>query len=217
LEAGDYLTLTVSDTGCGMTEEMKARVFDPFFSTKFAGRGMGLAVVQGIVRDHGGAINVISTPDEGSTFEIFLPCGEATPSSQVADTRSSGDETRNAHGVVLVVEDEDILRLAVSKMLRKNGIRVLEAIDGHSALELLRTHAGKIDVMLLDVTLPGVPSRDIFKEAWKIRPDLKTIITSAYSRETVDVTFAGLPVERFIRKPFRLDDLMDLLQEALPK
>jgi two-component system cell cycle sensor histidine kinase/response regulator CckA len=217
LPPGDYAILEVSDTGCGITEEMQAKVFDPFFSTKLAGRGLGLAVVQGIVRDHGGTINLISAPGEGTTFEIFLPCSERAESHQGAIVRPSGREEPPASGTVLVVEDEEILRLAVSNMLRRNGFEVIEAVDGHSAIELIRTHHSKIDVMLLDMTLPGMSSREVFEEALHLRPDLNAILTSAYSRETVDASFAGLRVERFIRKPFQFEDLIGVLQDALSK
>jgi two-component system, cell cycle sensor histidine kinase and response regulator CckA len=217
LPAGDYAILEVSDTGCGIAEEMQDKVFDPFFSTKLAGRGLGLAVVQGSVRDHGGAINLISAPGEGTTFEVFLPLSERAESGQGAVVRSSGREERRASGLVLVVEDEEALRLAVSNMLRRNGFKVIEAIDGHSAMELIRAHHNKIDVMLLDMTLPGMSSREVLEEALHIRPDLRVILTSAYSRETVDASFAGLRVEHFIRKPFQFEDLVGVLQDALSK
>ncbi len=216
LQAGEYLKLDVSDTGGGMTKEVQAKVFDPFFSTKFAGRGLGLAVVQGIVRDHGGVINLVSTPGQGTKFEILLPCvvEPAQPSRGVI-TWPSKKERQPTAGTVLVVEDEEILRFAVSKMLRKNGFGVIEAGDGSSALELVRAHSSHIDVMLLDVTLPGISSREVLEEARHTRPNLKVILTSAYSGETVGASVAGVRVERFIRKPFQLVDLMALLQDAL--
>lgn len=215
LPPGDYLNLEVSDTGSGMTEELQAKVFDPFFSTKFAGRGLGLAVVQGIVRDHGGAINLVSAPGQGTKFEILLPCGGETDQSQHDAIEQSGKESGNRAGTILVVEDEAVLRGAVSKMLRKNGFSVLEAMDGSSALELVRAHYHSIDVMLLDITLPGVSSTEVFEHAKRLRPTLKVILTSAYGREAVDASFAGLRGERFIRKPFRFVELMGQLQEAL--
>ncbi len=214
--SGDYLKLEVSDTGAGMTAEAKAKAFDPFFSTKFAGRGLGLAVVQGIVRDHGGAINLDSAPGRETRFEIFLPCaGETAQSSHSAIEPVSGAEDRPPAATVVVVEDEDELRVAISKMLRKTGFYVIEAIDGCSALELVRSYKDQIDVMLLDLTLPGATSREVFEEARNIRPNLKVILTSAYSRETVDASFAGLQVEWFARKPFRFAELMQLLQDSL--
>jgi PAS domain S-box-containing protein len=213
---GNYVRLTVSDTGCGMTEKVKARVFDPFFSTKFAGRGLGLAVVQGIVRDHGGAINLVSAPGQGTTFEVFLPCeGRMAQSSRSALVQAAGKEQQPTSGILLLVEDEEVLRLAVSKMLRKNGFRVIEAIDGSSALEVVREYKDEIDLMLLDVTLPGRSSREVAEEALLRRPNLKVILTSAYSSETVDTSFAGLRIERFIRKPFQISDLMSMLQDVL--
>jgi two-component system, cell cycle sensor histidine kinase and response regulator CckA len=213
----NYVRLQVSDTGCGMTKEVQTHAFDPFFSTKFAGRGLGLAVVQRIVRDHGGVINLFTAPGRGTTFEILLPCAGETPSPVPwASPGLPGKEQRALYGTVLVVEDEDALRLAVSGMLRKKGLRVIEANDGSSAFELVRTHEDVIDVMLLDFTLPGASSREVFEEARELRPDLKVILTSAYSRETVETSFSGLLIEHFIRKPFHLVDLMGLLQDVLP-
>ncbi len=218
LSPGDYLTLEVSDTGGGMTEAAQAKIFDPFFSTKFAGRGLGLAVVQGIVRDHGGAINLVSAPGQGTRFEIFLPCVAGTaPAAHCAVPGVSLEDHRSLQGTVLIVEDEGPLRLTVSKMLRKKGLDVIEAFDGLSALELVRAHKDEIDVMLLDVTLPGMSGREVFEHALRLHPDLRIILTSAYSREAVQASFAGLPVESFVRKPFQLAELLQLLRGALSK
>ena len=216
LPAGDYVRLEVSDTGCGMTEEVKAKIFDPFFSTKFPGRGLGLAVVQGIVRSQGGAIHLMSTPGQGTTFQVLLPC----TSKRALDTPnvigSPATEAFNARArTILVVEDEELLRLAVSKALRRKGFSVIEASDGSAAMDLLRTHIDDLDVILLDVTLPGTSSRHIFEEAQRIRPNLKVILSSAYGKETVDATFTGMRVDHFIRKPFQLGDLMSLLRDVL--
>ncbi len=222
LQECSYVLLEVSDTGCGMTEEVRAHAFDPFFSTKFAGRGLGLAVVQRIVRDHGGVINLFTAPGQGSTFEILLPCVVETPPpvprarAGLHEASPHEKEQRDFYGTVLVVEDEDPLRLAVSGLLRKKGLRVIEAIDGSCAFEQVRTCDDAIDVMLLDVTLPGVSSREVFEEARRLRPNLKVILTSAYSRETVEASFAGLRIESFIRKPFQFVDLMALLRDVLP-
>ena len=122
---------------------------------------------------------------------------------------------RRLSGTILLVEDEDMLRHPLSTMLRKKGFAVLEAREGTAALELTRSHADEIDLMLLDVTLPGISSRDVFEQARRLRPGLKIVLTSAYSREAVAASFAGATVESFIRKPFRFAELMDVLQDAL--
>jgi DNA-binding NtrC family response regulator len=124
---------------------------------------------------------------------------------------SNGLEKSNANArTILVVEDDETLRRAVSIGLRKRGFSVIEAGDGSVALELIQTHNGEIDVVLLDVTLPGTSSRDVFEEVVRIRPDLKMIVTSAYDKGTVDTYYSGLRVNHFIRKPFHLDDLVRL-------
>ena len=209
LPGGDYVRLAVSDTGCGMTPATQARVFDPFFTTKTAGHGLGLAVVQGIVRVLGGAIGLVSTP-RGTTFEILLPCAdEAAWENARADggAAAAGEGGREKASGVLVIEDEDALRAAVSNLLRKSGYFVVEAGDGSTGLDLLRRHQHEVSAILLDVTLPGMSSQEIFRQARQLRPDLKVILTSAYSEERVTSLFAGAKFDGFIRKPYRLADL----------
>jgi PAS domain S-box-containing protein len=217
LAEGDYIRLEVSDTGCGMTEEVKARIFDPFFSTKSGGRGLGLTVVQGMVRAHGGGIDLVSEPGQGTTFQVFLPCSCEPVGGGHGVIPSVGEERANANanaGTILVVEDEEVLRLAISKALRKKGLSVIEASNGSVAMDLVRSQMADLDAIFLDATLPGRSSREILEEAHRIRPDLKVIVTSAYCKEEVDASFRGLRVERFVQKPFQLDDILRFL--AIP-
>ena len=209
------MRIEVSDTGCGVTEEVRAKIFDPFFSTKFPGRGLGLAVVQGIVRDLGGAINIVSAPGQGTAFQVLLPCAPKGASEIHSTITSGGLEKSNANArTILVVEDDETLRRAVSKGLQKRGFSVIEASDGSAALDLIHAHRDEIDVVLLDVTLPGASSREVFEEVLRIRPDLKVIVTSAYGQQMVDAYYSGLRVNYFIRKPFQLDDLVRLSGSA---
>jgi PAS domain S-box-containing protein len=217
LSEGDYVQLEVSDTGCGMSQETQRRAFDPFFTTKFAGRGMGLAVVQQIVHQLGGGIHVVSSPSQGTRVLILLPsAGETTQSQRDDAARQPASEAQPQIGsTVLVVEDESVLLSAVSQMLRHKGFTVLETTNGTAALEMVRGDRIHIDAMLLDVTLPGASTREVLVEAGRLRPDLVVILTSAYSRERIEVSFAGLRVSHFIRKPFPLEDLVNVLQETL--
>jgi PAS domain S-box-containing protein len=215
LPDGDYLTLEVSDTGQGIPPEIQARVFDPFFTTKSTGHGLGLAVVHGIVRGLGGAIHVASEPGKGTTFQVLLPCAE-TKAEATSDT-VFGCETSAPHSqecTVLVVEDEGPLRQAVVKTLRKTGFEVFEAPDGSVAIDLLRANADKIDLILLDMTIPGASSSQVASEVARVRSDIRVILTSAYSQEMLTVPLSTTQIYGFVRKPFQLGDLVNTLRRA---
>ena len=160
---GDYVCLEVSDTGRGMSEEMQDRIFDPFFTTKVTGRGLGLAVVKAIVATFGGSVNLTSTPGQGTRFEILFPSAP-----EVARLNRTGPAPVEAvprmTGKVLLVEDEEGLRVATAKMLRKHGLSIIEASDGWAAIELIRKREQEIDLILLDMTIPGASSTEVFAE-----------------------------------------------------
>ena len=213
---GGYVRLEVSDTGCGMTADAQARVFDPYFTTKLAGRGLGLAVVQGVVRAHGGAIHVVSAPKRGTTFQILFPrWAEEVRQVHSAETRGARQLDSRVAATVLVVEDEGTLRQAVVKMLRNEQFSVLEAADGSAAIDLLRSYAGEVDVILLDLTIPGAKSREVLEEARRLRPGMRVLLTSANSKESAREAINLAPSTPFIRKPFQLRDLVSTLRETL--
>jgi CheY-like chemotaxis protein/two-component sensor histidine kinase len=216
LADGDYLQLEVSDTGRGMSLETLAKVFDPFFTTKSAGHGLGLAVVQGIVRGLSGSIDLMSAPGKGTVFQILLPFAEkAGPAT--GDSALGIEETLppSQPRTILLVEDEFPLRQAVGEMLRRRGFKVFEAGDGFSAISILRANMGQIDLMLLDLTIAGASSREVVAEAVQVRPDIRVILTSAYSQEMTKGTVNAPQVRSFIRKPFQLWDLVKTLENAL--
>jgi two-component system cell cycle sensor histidine kinase/response regulator CckA len=213
---GAYVQLEISDTGRGMTPEEQARVFDPFFTTKVTGtHGLGLVGVKGIVQRLHGTIRLSSTPGKGTTFQILLPC-EAIPADRNPSPIAISPEKTPGIGqiTILVVEDEAPLREAVSKMLRKKGLSVIQASDGSLALDVIRAHKDHIDVLLLDITLPGASSREIYAEAKRLRPDLPVIVTSAKSEEMAAAALAT-GMERFLRKPFSFVELLDTIRELL--
>jgi PAS domain S-box-containing protein len=214
LREGDYLRLQVADTGCGMTEGIKARIFDPFFTTKPTGRGLGLSAVRGIISSHGGGINLTSEPGHGTCFEILLPVTGAL--RRRAPVTPAAPPTReSAVGTVLIIEDEDALRHPTAKMLRRAGFTVLEAGDGQDAAEQFRTHANNVDAVLLDLTLPGVSGPEILRELYRIRPDVKVVITTAFSWEHVKAEIGDHPPSMFIRKPYNLAALSQLLLKVV--
>ncbi len=217
LPEGEFVELEVSDTGRGMSPQTQANVFDPFFTTKSLGRGLGLAVVQGIVRSLGGAIHLATEPDKGATFQVLLPSAKIK-SAAGGPAMSGGEQSAvpSQHGTILVVEDEDQLRQGIVKMLRKTGFEVCEAAEGSSAIELLRGNGGKIDVVLLDMTMPGASSHEIIAEAVNANPDIKVILTSAYSEEMIARSMSAPQIHSFIRKPFQFADLLKALRNSLP-
>jgi DNA-binding NtrC family response regulator len=158
----------------------------------------------------------MSEPGNGTTFQILLPFAEtAGPATRDAVSAIEEPTRPSQPPTVLLVEDEFPLRQAVGKMLRRRGLKVFEAGDGFSAISLLRANAGKIDLIVLDLTIPGASSSEVVAEAAQIRPDIRVIVTSAYSQEMTKGTMSVPQVRSFIRKPFELGDLVKTLEKTL--
>jgi PAS domain S-box-containing protein len=210
---GSYLQIEVADTGRGMAPETQARVFDSLYTTKSVGHGLGLAVVHEIVRGLRGVIRLESALGQGSKFQIFLPCANQSDQESHDIISPAVEEVpRLPLGTILIVEDEQFLRRPLCKMIRQVGYSVLEAGNGYAALDQIRERHNRIDLMLLDITLPGASSREVMEEASRTRPGMKVIVTSAYTAAAASESL-GRDVGTFIRKPYRLNDLIALISE----
>jgi CheY-like chemotaxis protein len=216
LAPGDFVQLEVSDTGCGMSPETQTKIFDPFFTTKVLGRGLGLTVVHGIVRSLHGAIQIASEEGQGTTLQVLLPCAEPGAHPHDARVLRVEESVSPVRAVsILLVEDEEPLRVAIAKMLRKWGFEAFEAASGSAAIDFLRARGGKIDLMLLDLTIPGASSQEVLDEAVVAQPNVKVVLTSAYSEAVAKPMMRAPLVCGFILKPFRIADLVKQLRTVL--
>jgi len=206
LPAGQRVYLEVSDTGMGMDKETISKIFDPFFSTKFTGRGLGMASALGILQKHNAAIKIDSSPGAGTTIRILFPLAGKTVPETVSEL-STPEEWRGS-GTVLVVDDEEDVRLMASAMMEKLGFTVLSAIDGVEGVKIFRKHADEIAFVLLDLTMPRMDGVETFTEMRRVNPDVRIILSSGYSKEDSVERFAEIPFSGFIKKPYRFEDLM---------
>jgi len=211
LAPGQYVALEVEDTGIGMEESIRSRVFEPFFSTKFLGRGMGLAAVMGIARAHKGTVHVTSEPGKGTIFSVFFPVTVAAPSMGAAGENLTGT------GTVLVVDDEEVVRQAAKMALQRYGYKVLLAEDGRGAIEIVRQRAGQIHLVLLDMTMPVMGGDEAFLHLAEIAPRIPVIASTGYSQNEAAQRFAGRQLAGFIQKPYTAAQLARLVKAVLKR
>ena len=213
LPEGYYVSLEVADTGCGMDEETRKKIFDPFFTTKFAGRGLGLAAVLGIVRGHGGAVKIYTEPQRGTTFKVLFPASRQRVEESAGP--SATEQEWRGSGVILVVDDDEPVRTATKMMLEKLGFTVLTAEDGRAALEVFRSRIDEIVVVLLDLTMPHLDGEETFRELRRMRPDVRVILCSGYNEQETTNRFAGKGLAGFIQKPYGLRPLGEKIRQVL--
>ena len=214
LPEGCYVSLEVADTGCGMDEQTQKKIFDPFFTTKFTGRGLGLAAVLGIVRGHGGAVKIYSQPQRGSTFKVLFPASQQPAAEESVGTSATEQEWRGS-GVILVVDDEETVRIAAKLMLERRGFTVLTAEDGRAALEVFRSRVDEIVVVLLDLTMPHLDGEETFRELRRIRSDVRVILSSGYDEQETTSRFAGKGLAGFLQKPYGVGPLGEKIRQVL--
>ena len=211
LPEGQYVYLEISDTGTGMDAETKTKIFDPFFSTKFTGRGLGLAAVLGIVRGHRGSVKVYSENNRGSTFKIILPA----ESKKKVMKRKEQSRKYCGSGVILIIDDEKTVRNVTRLMLERAGFKVLEASDGKEGVEIFRENKNDIRAVLLDLTMPVMDGEETFRKLREIQETVPVILSSGYREQNATERFSGKGLAGFIQKPYRASDLIDKIREIL--
>ena len=213
---GLYVTLEVADDGCGMDEESRSRVFEPFFSTKFTGRGLGLVAVLGIIRSHGGGIRFDSSPGRGTVVKVIFPVGGTVPEADSEAGQPYPEQKWRGKGTLLLADDEENIRTVGTRMLEKLGFDVVTAADGLDAVKLYREREGEIRGVLLDLTMPRMDGLEAFDELRRLNSSVKVVLFSGFSNEDVDPGFKGKGLAGFLQKPFTLESLRELLCRVFP-
>ncbi len=212
---GKYVKISVTDTGVGMDEQTQQRIFDPFFTTKEMGRGtgLGLASVYGIVKNHGGFINVYSEKGEGTTFNIYLPsCEKEIEEPKVGDERiHKGRET------VLFVDDEAMVIDVAKQLLERLGYTAMVASSGREALDIYEKNRDSIDLVILDMIMPSMSGGDVYDHLKALNPSVKVLLASGYSINGQAQAILERGCDAFIQKPFKIMELSQKIRTVLDK
>jgi PAS domain S-box-containing protein len=214
-EPGNYVRIAVRDTGTGMDQKTRQRIFDPFFTTKEMGRGtgLGLASVYGVIKNHGGFIDVYSEIGEGTTFNIYLPVLD----QKIPEEKRLSSEILSGKEIVLLVDDEEIIAEIMEKALTLAGYRVLLARGGEEAIEVYKKNQNDIDLVVLDMIMPGMNGGKVFNRLREINPGVKVILSSGYSIDGEASQIMARGCNGFIQKPFGIKELSQKIREVLDK
>ncbi|MDF1664679.1 MAG: response regulator, partial [Planctomycetota bacterium] len=215
LPEGPYVYFEISDTGCGMDSESLSKIFDPFYTTKFTGRGLGLAAVLGIARGHKGALKVYSEPKRGTTFKVLFPAADHGAISR--PKKSESQDSWTGSGTVLLVDDDETICTVGEIILSELGFTVLSAPDGREAVDLYREHHENLICVILDLTMPRMDGEEAFREMRLISTDIPVILSSGYNEQEIINRFVGKKLAGFLKKPYDRDKLIAKLRETLEK
>jgi two-component system cell cycle sensor histidine kinase/response regulator CckA len=209
--ASSYLALRVSDTGPGIHPDLHTRIFEPFFTTKPSGTGLGLSVVYGMMQSHGGAVTVDSNPGQGATFTLYFPEAQAAPAPR--STKPLSSQHPGGRETILVVEDEEMIRRLVVRLLATRGYAVLSAPSGEEALDVLRESNANVDLMFVDVVMPGMRGPEFVRRARELYPGTPVLFTTGYELRAEDGETRGH--DPVLYKPYTPDQLLPRLREML--
>jgi CheY-like chemotaxis protein len=210
---GWYVCIEVSDTGCGMDIETKQRIFEPFYTTKFTGRGLGMSAVLGIITAHKGALQLTSQPGLGTTFIIYLPILEGESVVNVPLQRVVSAPWQGS-GTILLVEDEEPVMMIAKTMLKSLGFTIIEASNGKEALDLFQKHIEDITLVVTDLSMPEMDGYKLFRELKKLKQDLPIIISTGFGDIDVTSRIARTEIAGLIGKPFNFEQLREVFKSV---
>jgi len=216
VEAGDYIKITITDTGTGIDKEIQERIFEPFFTTKEMGRGtgLGLASVYGVIKNHEGYINVYSEADQGTTFTIYLPASRKKVKKELEKTVPT---MAMGTGTILLIDDEEMIIKVGKELLQELGYDVMTASSGMDAIELYKKNADQIDMVIMDMIMPGMGGGETFDRLKRINPDIRVLLSSGYSINGQASKILARGCDGFIQKPFNLVQLSDKIKQIISK
>ncbi len=215
LEPGEYVTLEIADNGCGMKPEVLARIFDPFFTTKFTGRGLGLAAVMGILRGHKAGIKIYSEPGKGTMFKLLFPASARGAGSETPTRGITPGSSWRGHGCILVIDDDEAVRMVATLSLQHAGFEVETAVDGEEGVARVRAEPDRFRAVLLDLMMPRLDGEGTLRELRLINAALPIVMTSGFNEQITVNRFVGRGLAGFLQKPFTYESLLEKIRTAL--